>query len=283
LNPLEQITLAWQSLGRALGQLGRLDLWLPWIALGAIQTLVLLAVWYYAHPLVSPIVTPVLRAVIGEEALHYPNVLRRLPTLYQMVGPFLDLLLGSLAMGTGTLLFAARFGGRRVGLSGAGSSAIGRAAALIVTQLPATLVIVAAGILLDHWVASRPGSSVRALIQQFLFFGVRVVVQSVFLFTAALVMLEGWSVTRTFAELPMTWRRGVWAALFLNLAVLLPTIPFIGLRTRSGTLVELGPERLGLMVLAEMVVGLVSWFVLCGAVTLVYASAVAEFDEWNIV
>ena len=37
------------------------------------------------------------------------------------------------------------------------------------------------------------------------------------------------------------------------------------------------------MVLAEMVVGLVSWFVLCGAVTLVYASAVAEFDEWNIV
>ena len=113
MNPIEQVSLAWLALGRTLRQAWRPALWAPWLLLGAVEVGVVVLIWGYAHPAVSWVMAPLLRNWAGEDALHYPNVLRRLPVLFGGLDLVIGAILGSIMIGAATLLFAERFRGSR--------------------------------------------------------------------------------------------------------------------------------------------------------------------------
>ncbi len=56
MNALEQVALAGQALWRTLRRMGTGRLWVPWLVLGLVQVLVLLALLSFARPAaISPV------------------------------------------------------------------------------------------------------------------------------------------------------------------------------------------------------------------------------------
>jgi hypothetical protein len=107
-----------------------------------------------------------------------------------------------------------------------------------------------------------------------------VLLQSFFFYVTALVVLEGRGVLGTLAGLPLTWARGFWAALLVGLLLLLPLLPIHYLSGLSSVLVDRGrPELVGWMVLIQVALSLVLWFLLAASSSLLYLSLCAEAPE----
>lgn len=282
MNPIEQIALAWQALSRTFLQSVRPGLWTPGLVLGGLQLLMLAALSNYAHPWVSWVTVPLLRRIAGEGMLHYPQVLRALPDLYSRCDFVLAAVAGSVLFGAATLLFAARF--RRAPPSaGAALREAGRkSASLILVQLPVYALILGLAHALQR--ALRPGSSggLTALLYLTGVVSVTGAARALFLYLPAVVVLEGRSAVQALRELPRTWTRGLWGALFLVFVLMLPLVPLQVLFGQGAALeARLGPEVMILLVLAQIVVGVATWFLLSGSATLTYLGAVMDFDEWG--
>jgi len=277
VNPIEQVSLAWLALGRTLRQAWRPALWAPWLLLGAVEVGVVVLIWGYAHPAVSWVMAPLLRNWAGEDALHYPNVLRRLPVLFGSLDLVIGAILGSIMIGAATLLFAERFRGSRAAVGETLARAFRRSGTLVLSHLPFNLLLVFMTLAIDRALGARRAGLTHGVL---VFAGVvvvPVVVQAVFLYVGPLVMLEGRSALGALRELPRTWRRGMWAALFLGLVMLLPLVPIHFLSGHAEAIAERGsPELIGWLAIAEVAVGLLVWFVLSGSACLVYLGAIAE-------
>jgi hypothetical protein len=249
----------------------------PWLLLGAVEAAVVVLMWGYAHPAISWIMAPLLRSWAGEDVLHYPNLLRQLPVLFGRVDLAIGAVLGSIMIGAATLLFAARFRGVGGTVRETLARAFRRSGTLVLCHLPFNALLVVLTLVVDRaLVARRAGLMHGALV----FAGVvvvPVVVQAVFLYVGPLVMLEGRSALAALRELPRTWRRGMWAALFLGLVMLLPLMPIHFLSGHAEAIAERGsPELIGWLLIGEVGVGLLVWFVLSGSACLVYLGAIAE-------
>jgi hypothetical protein len=104
-----------------------------------------------------------------------------------------------------------------------------------------------------------------------------VLLQTLFLYASALVMIEGRGLRAALASLPHSWRQGFWAGLTLSTLLLLPLLPLHLLSGAAGVIVERGrPELLAVMVGAQLLIALVAAFLLYGAVTLVFLAAIAR-------
>ena len=108
MNPFEQIALAWQSLGHALRRLLRPRLWVPWLALGLIQTGLLVKLAFAAHPWVSPFFAPLVVRLAGERALHYPDLFLALPGLYSRIDLVIAALPGAIVFGAASQALRAK-------------------------------------------------------------------------------------------------------------------------------------------------------------------------------
>ena len=71
-----------------------------------------------------------------------------------------------------------------------------------------------------------------------------VVLQALFLYLPAVVVLERRGLRGALAALPRTWARGFWAGLVLGAVALLPLLPFDALSQRVDLLVERGAPEL---------------------------------------
>ena len=106
MSALEQLALAGQALWLTLREIRAGRLWVPWLALGALLLAALMALVGFAHPLLSWAVAPLVRAIGGEPALHYPDFYRTLPFLYSRVDLVLGTLAGAVATGWSTRALA---------------------------------------------------------------------------------------------------------------------------------------------------------------------------------
>jgi hypothetical protein len=272
---MEQAALALQSLQHAFQQMLRPALWVPWLALGALQAAVLAGLCFAAHPWVSPVAAPLVAWLAGEQSLHYPDLFLALAGLYGRIDLVLAALPGALVAGASTSLFRDVFLGRRPDARGAAGVALRRAPALILVNLPFHLLAIGLSMGIAMTLGSRGGIVGRAA--YVLAIGGSIWLQSLFLFASAFVVVEGRSVRATLASLPHAWRQGFWAALVLGVLTLLPLLPLNMLSGSAAVIAERGrPELVAAMSFAQLLVALVSGFLLSGAATLVFLGGIAR-------
>lgn len=271
----EQIALAWQSLGHAARQMGRPAPWVPWLLLGALQVAALAAVCYAAHPWLSPLVAPLVVRVAGERALHYPDLYLALPLLYARIDLALAALPGALVLGASTALFRDVFLARTPRPGAALALALRRAVTLVVVNLPYQLLAAGWAIAIAQTVGGRHGIVGRAA--YLLALGGAVLLQALFLYVSAFVVIDGRGVRGTFASLAHGWRHGFWAAVALSGLLLLPLLPLNLLSGAAQVIASRGrPELLAAMSLAQLLVALACGFLLSGAATLVFMGGIAR-------
>jgi hypothetical protein len=275
MKMLEQLPLAGHALWLTLRELRAGWLWAPWLVLGVLQCAVLLALLGFAHPLLAWALSPFVRAIGGEPALHYPDFYRALPFLYSRADLVMGSLAGAVATGWSTRLFAARWRRETLPAGGAWAEIAPRALTLVLAQLPFQLLVLLFAGLLDRALAGQGGLAQR--LGYFVTLGGVAGLQALFLYLPALVVLERRGLWRALAGLPRAWARGFWAALLLGLVALLPLLPLAGLGQGSGLLVDRGsPELVGWVTAMQLFVGLAVSFLLAGSSTLVYLGAVAD-------
>ncbi|HYM80512.1 MAG TPA: hypothetical protein VEY91_03750 [Candidatus Limnocylindria bacterium] len=277
MNPLEQIVLAWQSLAYAFRQLFRPRLWAPWWLLGVVQIGVVMSLWWFAHPALSWLMAPLLYRLGGEDALHYPNVFRMIPSLYSTAELVISALLGSLAAGVATALFASQLSRISASRPGGGfGRALRRALPVIVVNLPLNLLVIALALGLETLVQSRASSVIVQRLAHVIALGGALLLQAFFIYGTALVVLGGRSVREALAELPRAAVNGYWAALFLGLIAILPSLPLQELARHTNVIVDRGsPELVGWLAVTQIALALLTSFLLTGSVTVVYQGAVA--------
>lgn len=274
MSVLEQVALAWQGAVRTLAQLGRPATWAPWLVLGAVQFVLLALLVNFAHPLLSAWMAPVVRRMGGEEALHYPGLFRALPGIYATCDLAIGAVLGSLVVGAATRIFANRFLGRPAAPLGALAEAGRRAFALVVAQLPFHLLALGIALGAGGWLESHSHSFVVRLLGTLAVVGGSLLAQSLFFYVAPLVILEGRSARSALREVPRTWPRGFWAALFLGAVLLIAVLPFQLLLGQSGLIAERGrPELIAVLAALQAAFTLLLWYALAGSATLVYLAA----------
>ena len=278
MNALEQVALAGQALWHTLRRLGAGRLWAPWLALGAVQALVLAALVGFARPWLAWALAPLVRAGGGEAALHYPDFFRALPYLYSRADLVVAATAGAVLTGWSVALFAARWRGEPVRPGAGWATVAPRALTLVLAQLPINLLAFALSAGIARLLAGRVGMTLR--LGELLGLGAMVVLQALFLYLPALVVLERRGLRAAFAALPRAWSRGFWAGLVLGAAALLPLLPFGLLGQRADVMVGRGvPELTAWLTALQLVVGLVVWFLLAGGSTLVYLGSIADRED----
>jgi hypothetical protein len=274
MSALEQLTLAGQALWLTLRAMRAGRLWTPWLALGALQSAVLLAFVGFAHPLLAWAVAPLVRMVGGEQALHYPDFFRSLPALYSRADLVLGALGGAIATGWSTWLFAARWRRRAETPGEAWAETAPRVLSLVLAQVLFSALVLVFTRQFGQVFVDQPGV-VRRL-GALLTLGGVAGLQALFLYLPALIMLERHGLWRALGSLPRTWARGFWSALLLAAASLLLLLPLDALGQRSDLLVGRGtPELVAWLTGVQLLVGLAVSFLLAGSSTLVYLGAVA--------
>src|SRR6185369_1442642 len=149
--------VAADSLAYAFRQILQVPLWVPWLALGALQLAVIGGLWWFAHPTISWLLAPAVRAMAGEDALHYPNLFRWLPELYGRFDLVVGALAGAVVTGQSTALFAAWFSGQPLRPEEGMRRGVSRAGALILANLPLTLLVLGLSSVFNGWLEHRQG------------------------------------------------------------------------------------------------------------------------------
>jgi hypothetical protein len=98
---------AWRSVFPAVA---RPALWVPFLTIAAVQGAALALLVSFHQPSLQSLGVPLVRLLGGDDAVHYPALFVRLPLMYSRADMVLSVLVGSLAYGAATLLFARRFG-----------------------------------------------------------------------------------------------------------------------------------------------------------------------------
>jgi hypothetical protein len=275
MNPLEQIVLAFESIAHAIREMFRPLLWMPWLVVLVLQLSVIVALWWFAHPAFSWVMAPVLTAIAGESALHYPTIFRLMPELYARVDVVIGILVGTVMAGMSTALFGARFSGRPLRAGEGVRSAWSRAGALILGNLPLSLLLIGFSRGLDWWLVEREGPALIARLAPILTVGVAVVLQALFVWVNPLLMIGRYSLFETLKSLPRAASHGAWTALTLAAAATMPLLPTQLLVGGSEQFARHGtPEMVGWLVILQAGIALVTGFVLTGGSVVAYQSLV---------
>lgn len=275
MNLFEQFALGLQSLWYTLREFARARLWAPFLVPFAVQCVGLGLLALTAHPLLSWVLAPIVVRLAGPDALHYPGLFVHLPALALTADLLVVSTLGALATGAATRLFANVFEGRAPSLREAWAETAKRAWPLVVAQLPVTLLLLCLGFALDAFGHARVSSITRALLPAVqLLLGA--VLQALFAYVPALVMLGRLGPLLAWRRLPAMWGRGLLPALVIFAVALAVLLPMQLLAGQSAAIVARGlPElTLPLTVLLFVSSMVASWLV-SGAATLVWMSALS--------
>lgn len=273
MSLFEQLALGMQAIRHTLAALRRPRLWIPWLVLGAVELVVVIAVWQFAHPALSWAMAPLMRAMAGPEALHYPRSLEILPVLYDRADVLIGALVGSVAIGAATPMFAEHFRGTTPNPRAALTMAARRGLPLILVQLPFNLLVTALLYGAGGWLASRGAAGPIARVAGLALAGCSLVVQSALFYVTARLVIGGRGVVAALTGTPSTWRRGFAPALLVGTLTLVVLLPLHWLSGRQDVVIARGrPELVGWLTVVELIAGLLNWFLLTGCATLIYLS-----------
>ncbi|MBD3161505.1 MAG: hypothetical protein GF346_04775 [Candidatus Eisenbacteria bacterium] len=193
---------AWIETAR---NMGRLRLWSPFLLYFLIQAGAVLLLTRFHEPILAPVLVPVVRAIAGEPALHYPLFYLALPSVFSRLSLGLDLIFGAWLIGAAFLYFRqADRPTERVG--GSLATATRAWPRLILLRLPVILLLYGSIYLLPQLVFGRPeevgGNTVRLI--RYGSFLVGVILEALFLYAPIVLLVE---------------RRGILAALGRSLRI----------------------------------------------------------------
>ncbi|MCC6650596.1 MAG: hypothetical protein IT348_05560 [Candidatus Eisenbacteria bacterium] len=278
MNLLEQLALGWHCPLRALRECFRSALWRPWWPLLAGYVVALLALAFAAHPLLSPVMAPVVRLAAGDDALRYPELFRRLPGLWKWAQLALDALVTPFAAGYSALLWSERFHGVPLHPAHARAEMLHRAPKLLLAMLPVTLATVLGNAALDSLASVRMSGLSRALAPQaigaLLFF-----VRAACFYAVPMVMLDRRGPLRALLVLPGTLGKGLLPAVVACLLFALVQAPFAVLLAQPGALAARLPEAVLGVALVSAFVSVALAGLASGAGTLLYLSSLLPGED----
>jgi hypothetical protein len=282
MDPFQQLALAGHCLVATFRELGRPGLWVPWLVLGLCQLAGLLLLAAFAHPAVSAVMAPLVARIAGPDVLHYPNVFRVLPALHARVAFVIDALIGVVAIGAATRLFAARFSDHDLTTAAGIREAARRWGTLVLAHLPLQILVLVLAFGVPEWLHARGSAGMTVRFGLLAGTAGVILVQVVFVLVAPLVMLAGLGVRDTWRELPTLISQAGFAAVAIAVAGTVATWPVQILGRFADRVVDRGtPELVIVLVGIQIVAALVAAFVTAGSITLVYQSLIGDTgDEW---
>ena len=280
MNPLEQIVLGAQSLWQTARLLGRPSLWAPWSVLLGLELMIVLGLWWFAHPALSWLLAPLIRRLAGEDALHYPDLFRFLPGLYAKSSVPVLVIVGAIASGASTALFGAWFSGHPLRIREGLRRGLLRTVGLVLANLPFALLLVAFSFALERWLRTHERFTRFAPILTFL---VAAALQTFFVWVNPLLMLGRRRLVDALTSLPEAAAIGAWTAWTIAALAALPALPIQMMARNASRIVEHGtPERVGWLMVAQAVAVTVGAFLLTGASALAYQSLVGPVLEEEV-
>ena len=240
------------------------EVWRPFLIVSGAQFGVLLGLLYFHLPALSPIAGPVVRALGGEIATHYPDHLWALPAIFRTTDVFISVLISSLAFAVATLSFARAPGGWVL--------VIGRAPALISLALLGpglAWVVTSLFNLIPVEVALR--SFIIRMGLQGIELGIIVIIQSMLAYGVAFVVLADRPLAAAISDSFHLARRVALPTLILvavPFAILFPPTFFLGEMDVSDT--GLIPEAVTLIMSAQLLLRLLLNVLTVGSLTDVF-------------
>ena len=245
-------------------------IWLPFIAIAALQLLLLGGLLNFHHAALAPVFMPIVTAFAGSDSIHYPNFYLALPLVFSRVTLILSAVLACVMVGAAIVLFAQAFG--RVEHLPAWRAAWKRYPSL----LAATLLLAACMFAIPYLARVVPNNMllenqmVRWSVRGALLF-LSIVVQTLLIYAAAWILLRNERLLPAIGKsMGLAW--STFLATFVVVAVpALLLFPVGFLASRSDLFVnKFSPETMVALVVTQIVLELVLGFLLVGAITRIF-------------
>lgn len=269
---MRQLNLSLNAIIDAFRALKRPGLMVPVFLFSILQILLLLLLVNF-HRLPG-LLAPAIRLVQGDAALHYPALFVAIPNLFNTFNLLLGATIGAYLWGAGVLLVTRHFSsleedpwrlaGRRWGH-------------LLLAQLPVVVLALASfyGPALVLGDRELHGNMLRLFNYGLLGFGV--LVESLFLFAPMAILLERMNAFQGVLRSLQMWKSNLLAALVVVAIPMIMHFPVTYVLRRASTIVtKFSPETIALIVAADIVLFLLTNFLLLAAATQVFLARRVE-------
>ena len=245
-------------------------IWLPFLAIAALQLLTLGGLLNFHHAALAPLFMPIITGLAGSPATHYPNFYLALPLIFSRVTMALSVVLVCVMVGAAILLFAQAFG--RAGHLPAWKTAWKRYPSLLLATLllsaclfgiPYLSRLVPSDLLLGN-------GMVRWTVRGGLLF-LSVLVQTLLIYAAAWILLRNQRLVPAISK-SMGLARSTFLTTFVVVAVpALILFPTGFLTSRSDLFLnKFSPETMVAIVMLQIALEILLGFLLVGATTRIF-------------
>jgi len=192
MNWLFKLNNFFRIWGATFRAMARFKIWLPLILLLLLQVILLFVLTRFYQSPFSLVLVPLLKALVGEKALHYPGFYVALPFAYNLLNLVVVGFLSILINATAILLLSFHFWGRPIDLKEALSGSRSRFGHLfllwLVNTIAVGLVLILPGFILSGWMGGSPR---RILFVQLASYGLGVLVAALFAYCYNAILLSG--------------------------------------------------------------------------------------------
>ncbi len=279
MNALEQLILGWECLGSALRALTRPAAWAVWLPYALLRFGLLAGFAIGAHPLVSWAMAPLIRALAGEGALHYPELFRALPALDASTGAVLLATAGLWCSGAAAFQVHARASRAPLPAAACLGHAARRYPALLLATLPALALAWVLGDGVAMWLDARGSGPMTVRLISLAAAVVALCVAAWFAWLTPVVAAGRHGPRDAWHELGRLAARGYPAALLITLVTTLPSLPlWFVMRTVTRWIDRGKPEMVAVMLAGAIALTLLTRMIATLAITLAWRAI--EEDPW---
>ena len=266
---------SWAEMFRALRRRAALA---PFLIYAGVQTLILLMLLGFTAPPFRFFVPALMRWRFGDAALHYPNNLMVLRGALGQADIILSVFLGALVTAAAVYLFASFYSGEKERSStGLAAGASRYVPALMVALVVALLSQAAVRVPMSVWGGLADANPLRFRMLRVVLIGVVLVVQAVFVYGIAAVVVDNKRVGEALAAtVALAFRNPVTTLLLVAVPAALELFPAWLMRNSTVIIYRFSPELLAVGMLIWIVVILFINYATVGAATRFYLHATAD-------
>ena len=266
---------SWAEMLRALRRRAAL---VPFLIYAGVQTLLLLMLLGFTVPPFRFFVPALLRWRFGDQALHYPNNFMVMRGALGQADIILSVFLGALVTAAAVYLFASFFSGRKERPSEGLAVGVSKyVPALVIALVVAVLSQVAVRVPMSIWGGLADVSPMRFRMLRVALIGVVLVVQGIFVYGIAGVVIDNKSIGGALAgTVALAVRNPVTTLLLVAVPAAFELLPAWIMRNSSVIIYRFSPEFLAAGMLLWIVVILLINYATVGAATRFYLHATAD-------
>lgn len=278
MNWLFKLNNFFRIWGATFRAMGKIKIWVPLVILFLIQILFLYILVRFYQPPWSAVLIPILKGVLGDRVLHYPQFYMSLPAVYSLVNLVLVGFFSIFANAMVVWLLTSHFWGNRLNMKEAWEKANRRFGHLFLIWLLNTLVAAAIfflpSLLFSFWIAGSPR---RMLFIQTAGLVVGVLVSCLFAFCFNLILVSASSWLKSLSLNFDIFRRNFFSTCFFigipgliswGYGVLVGNAPLV--------MSKLRPEVIPFLLTAGSVLNIIVVFWITGALTRLFLYEMKE-------